>query len=322
MTAPLPPVLVADVGGTNTRVALAHGGSVDRTSIRRLRNAEFPRLEDALRRYLDVAAPPGGIGGACVALAGPVRNGAARMTNLGWALTLDDLARATGAPTGRVALLNDLQAQGQALDQIARDNLIPLRRGQPDPGGARLVIGFGTGVNAAPVQPLPGGGWLVPAAEAGHIHLPIADDEDAALAHWLRGEQGFASAEDVLAGSGLERLYAFHAYEAGVSQAQGVAAIIAAMEAGDALAQRTGRHYVRLLAQVTADLALITLPFGGIYYIGGVARAMVPWFERFGFEAAFTDMGRFSDLVARFPLALVEDDFAALTGCATYLDTY
>ena len=321
MTAPQPPVLVADVGGTNTRVALAHGGSVDRTSIRRLRNAEFPRLEDALRRYLDVAAPPGGIGGACVALAGPVRNGAARMTNLGWALTLDDLARATGAPPGRVALLNDLQAQGQALDQIARDNLIPLRHGQPDRGGARLVIGFGTGVNAAPVQPLPGGGRLVPAAEAGHIHLPIADDEDAALALWLWGEQGFASAEDVLAGSGLERLYRFHARRAGVEDRLPAAQIMEQIAEGAPLAQATGRHYIRLMARYAAALALVHLPFGGIAFIGGVARAMAPYADPFGFDAAFCQMGRFSEFVADFAVDVVTDDYAALTGCAQYLST-
>ncbi len=310
------PSLVADVGGTNTRVALARGGVLIAGTTERFRNAEFAGLEQVLAAYLERHrnAPKR----AAIALAGPVRGGVAEMTNLGWRVEAGALARACGFDS--VSLLNDLQAQGHALPHLPETHLRRIRAGAPE-DGAKLVIGLGTGVNAAPVYPN-GAGHLVPPAEAGHIHLPLHEALDYRLSDWLIARRGFASVEDVLAGSGLERLYAFHAYEAGVSQAQDVAAIIAAMEAGDALAQRTGRHYVRLLAQVTADLALITLPFGGIYYIGGVARAMVPWFERFGFEAAFTDMGRFSDLVARFPLALVEDDFAALTGCATYLDTY
>ena len=237
------------------------------------------------------------------------------MTNLGWSMQAGDLARMTGIR--QVALLNDLQAQGHALPYLAADHLRVIRDGTPE-GGTRLVIGLGTGVNAAPVYPA-GHGFVVPPAEAGHIHLPQQTEEDQHLARWLVARRGFASVEDVLAGSGLERLYAYHAEQAGGAQARDASAIMTAMAEGDALAMRTGRHYVRLLAQYTADLALTTLPFGGIYYIGGVARAFTPFMARFGYDAAFTDMGRFSDLVAQFPVALVEDDFAALTGCAVYL---
>ena len=76
-------------------------------------------------------------------------------------------------------------------------------------------------------------------------------------------------------------------------------AIMEEMGACTTLATGVGRHYVRLLAQYTADLALTTLPFGGIYYIGGVARAFTPWMARFGYDAAFTDMGRFSATSSR-----------------------
>ena len=316
MTASDSPALVADVGGTNTRVALARGRTLVAGTTERFRNAEFAGLEQILEAFL--ARHRKRPARAAVALAGPVRGDRAEMTNLGWTVEAGALADACGVQD--VALLNDLQAQGHALPHLPESHLRRIRAGQPE-GGTRLVIGLGTGVNAAPVYPF-GNGHLVPPAEAGHIHLPLHEALDYRLADWLIARRGFASVEDVLAGSGLERLHAFHASEAGVSQALDAAAIMASMEKGDALAQRTGRHYVRLLAQVTADLALVTLPFAGVCYIGGVARAMAPWFERFGFEAAFTDMGRFSDLVARFPLAVVEDDFAALTGCAAYLATH
>ncbi len=309
------PALVADVGGTNTRVALARGRVLISGTTERFRNADHSGLEAVLRDYL--SRHRNRPKRAAVALAGPVRGDHAEMTNLGWSIEAGALARTCGL--AHVALLNDLQAQGHALPHLPETHLRRIRTGQPE-GGTKLVIGLGTGVNAAPVYPV-GTGHLVPPAEAGHVHLPLHEALDYRLADWLIARRGFASVEDVLAGAGLERLYAFHAAEAGQSQALDAAGIIAAMEAGDALAKATGRHYVRLLAQVTADLALIALPFGGVYYIGGVARAMVPWFERFGFDAAFTDMGRFSDLVGRFPVSLVEDDFAALAGCAGYLAT-
>lgn len=306
-------VLVADVGGTNTRVALARGKTLVTGTTERFRNAEHSGLETVLAEYLSKhrSLPER----AAIALAGPVRGTRADMTNLGWTVHATDLARMTGIR--RIDLLNDLQAQGHALPYLPDGHLRVIREAPRD-AGARLVIGLGTGVNAAPVYPV-GAGYIVPPAEAGHVHLPQQTDEDQRLARWLVARRGFASVEDVLSGSGLERLYAYHAEQAGSGPARDASAIMTALGEGDPLATRTGRHYTRLLAQFTADLALVSLPFGGIYYIGGVARAFTPWMARFGFDAAFTDMGRFSDLVAQFPVALVEDDFAALTGCAAFL---
>ena len=65
--------------------------------------------------------------------------------------------------------------------------------------------------------------------------------------------------------------------------------------------------------------ALIHLPFGGLYLIGGVARAMTPYMQEFGLTEAFRDKGRFGEFMHSFSLHVVEDDFAALTGCAAYL---
>jgi glucokinase len=74
-----------------------------------------------------------------------------------------------------------------------------------------------------------------------------------------------------------------------------------------------------MLGAVAGNLALIQLPFGGVYLIGGVARAMAPWLDEFGFPAAFRDKGRFAGLMDGFGVGVVEDDFAALTGCAAHL---
>ena len=112
------PLILADVGGTNTRVALAHAGGVDHASIRRYPNAGRPGLEPILTDYLaDLGVAR--CAGACVAAAGPVEDGRAEMTNLAWVITRQGVAGATGAPT--VAILNDLQAQGHALDGADAD---------------------------------------------------------------------------------------------------------------------------------------------------------------------------------------------------------
>lgn len=313
------PALVADLGGTNTRVALADGTEVRTQSIRRYSNAAFGGIEDVLRRFLADSGSPE-VSGVCVAAAGPVNDGVATLTNLDWTITGPGLARATG--TAQTAILNDLQAQGHALGRIAAQNLRPIIAGPQKPGAAMLVVGLGTGMNAAPVHDTPWG-RVVAASECGHISMPVRTDQDHRLARFVAEvgphAHGFAGVEDVLAGRGLERVHAFVCHEAGqVSDKRG-AAIMADVADGEAMAEAAVRLYIHLLGQELGNLALVHLPFGGIYLIGGVARAMTAYFDKFDLKAHFCDKGRFAEFMEKFAVILVEDDYAALTGCAVYL---
>lgn len=318
-TSPTAPALVADIGGTNTRVALADGETVREASIRRFANAEFPNLEAVLTRYLADSGNPA-VSGVCVAAAGPVRDGVATMTNLDWTITGPGLTQATGA--SRTAILNDLQAQGHALGRIAPQHLREVIAGPKKPGAAMLVVGLGTGMNAAPVHETPWGRIVAP-SECGHISMPVRTEEDHRLAAYVAEvgphAHGFAGVEDVLAGRGLERVYAFVAHEAGTEASKRGAEIMADVAAGEALALRAAQLYIHLLGQELGNLALIHLPFGGIYLIGGVARAMQPYFADMNLATHFRDKGRFADFMANFSVTIVEDDYAALTGCAAYL---
>ncbi len=310
--------LLADIGGTNTRVALADGTQLMPESIRRFANAEYGGIDAVLTAFLSAE---GGVdcAGACVAAAGPVRDGVASLTNLDWVIDHDAVARATGAEV--VAVLNDLQAQGHALGQIAPAALRPLvhARGTPATGASQLVVGVGTGFNAAPVHEGPGG-RLVAASECGHASLPVRTEADLRLLRFVEKAHGFPGVEDVLSGRGLERLFAWVSTEAGTPQSMSAASIMTALAAGDVLAESTGRVFVRLLGAVVGNLSLIHLPYGGVWLIGGVARAFTPYLERFGFAEAFRDKGRFESFMQDFPVWVIEDDYAALTGCAHYLE--
>ena len=69
-----------------------------------------------------------------------------------------------------------------------------------------------------------------------------------------------------------------------------------------------------------ADQALIHLPYGGIYLIGGMSLAMAPHFATYGLEAQFRKPRRIPLLQGEFAITVVADDYAALTGCAVYLE--
>lgn len=307
--------LVADIGGTNTRVALARGPRLMPETTRRFRNADHQGLASVLRDFLALAGSPE-IDGACVAAAGPVRDGVATLTNLDWIVDGAELMRATGAL--RVAVLNDLQAQGHALGHVAPENLRVLIEGPATRrSGPMLVIGVGTGFNAAPVHDT-AGLRLVAASECGHAGLPVRTERDLRLARFVETAHGFAGVEDVLSGRGLERLYAFVASEAGREDRKTAAEIMAGI-AEPGPARDAAALFARILGAEVGNLALIHLPFGGIYLCGGVARAFAPHLGAMGFAQSFRDKGRFSAFMDDFPVAVVEDDFAALTGCASFL---
>lgn len=316
--------LLADIGGTNTRVALADGAEVRIDSIRRFPNGDYQArgqdIAQVLRDYLDQTGAR--VGGVCVAAAGPVQDGVATMTNLDWVIDAAKLTGATGAT--KVAILNDLQAQGQALGHIPAANLRRVVEGPVKPGAPMLVVGLGTGVNAAPVHPGPQG-RVVPPSECGHVSMPVRSEEDFQLARFIEarlraeGDAPHAGVEEVLAGRGLANLHAFAAHAAGETASLTSAEVLVAAAAGDATATHAARLYIHILAQMLADLALIHLPYGGIHLIGGMSRAMVPHMANFGLGPQFREPRRVDLLTDSFSITVVEDDFAALTGCAAYL---
>jgi glucokinase len=315
--------LVADIGGTNTRVALAEGTTILPDTIRKYRNRDYDDLASVLRAFDD---EQGGVdcAGACVAVAGPVHDGVAELTNLDWAIDRQTLARATRAE--KVAIVNDLQAQGYALGYLDAGVVTQILPGTPGAtigarDAARLVVGIGTGFNAALVLQA-GDERLVPPSECGHTSLPVRNGDDLALADFTAAETGFCAVEDILSGRGLERLYRWQAQigGGGAGCSPSAAAIMRTVGDGsDPVAAAAAQNFTRLLGTVVGDLALIQLPFGGIYLVGGVARSFAPHLRDFGFEQAFCAKGRFGELMADFPVSVVNDDWAALMGCARFL---
>ena len=309
--------LVADIGGTNTRVALADGVTLRDGSVRRFRNADNSSLEDVLNKYFEEF--PCTPQSACSAIAGPVKDGKGTLTNLDWTVDREMLRNLTGAEN--TSVINDLQAQGHAVEHLGEAQTSIISKGATASShAARLVIGVGTGFNAAAVYRTEQM-TVVPPAEAGHVDLPTRSAESRALADYLNREYGFASVEDALSGRGLERIYSWLQETHGQNNSKSASEIMSAVESQtDPIAAEAVGVFCRVLGAVAGNLALTLLPFGGIYLIGGVARAMLPYMESAGFQTAFADKGRFTDFMAQFPISAITDDYAALIGMAALMD--
>ncbi|WP_370541646.1 glucokinase [Actibacterium sp. 188UL27-1] len=314
-----PRSLIADIGGTNTRVALANGPVLQSDTIRRFRNADYGGLDVVLRDYFAEMGHQD-YQGACVALAGPVHGGVGTLTNLDWTLDTDTIRQATGAQTA--ALLNDLQAQGYGAASVKSNDLrrvVDAHEGAQRSTDTGLVINVGTGFNAVPIYH-DDNRASVPASECGHANLPIRTEADLRLCRFVETVHGFPAIEDVLSGRGLERVYHWLGSEADDPVQKDAATVMALGRAGsDARAVDALRIFTRIFGTVSGNLALVHLPFGGIYLVGGVARALGVSLHSLGYADAFRDKGRFAGMMHNFSIDIIEDDYAALSGSARYI---
>ena len=295
--------LLVDLGGTHCRVGLGDSTGLLPETVASLRNADFPDLSGLLQSYL-TAQRPSHLRALCAGVAGPVRGDTAQLTNHAWHIKADALTQATGADS--VHLLNDLQAQGYALDTLAPNSLTPLRPGAPDPKGARPVLGLGTGCNVAVAHRV-GETLFVPPAESGHTPLPDCPDLRP-LFDSLRDTQPHLPIEAALSGPGLTRLH--HWLTGDRLRPQ----VVIAAEPKETFALVS-----RLLGEVAGPLCLHHMATGGLFLIGGTARAIAPHIDWQVFNAAFTARGPYTKIVEDIPITLITDDTAALRGCAQYL---
>jgi len=299
--------LLADVGASHTRLARGTGQGLCSGTARRYANADFAGLAPLMAAYLD-GTP---VDAVCAGVAGPVRAGTAQLTNLDWFIDAAEIARTTGAQA--VHLLNDLQAQAHALDDLPPASIVPLVAGVPDPDGPRMVMGLGTGSNIAVAHRV-GDRLFVPPAEAGHSGLPHMGVAENDLIAALGREVAHKPYEAFLSGPGLSRLHRLR-----TGQEQVPDRIIAGYETGAADVRQTLDIFGHMLGTVMGNLALTHMSTGGVYLIGGLARAIAPHFNDMGCYRHFCAKGPYSQIMRDMPISLVTDDHAALLGCLHHL---
>ena len=306
--------LVADVGGTNTRVALAIDGKLQTQTIHRYRNTDQSGVVGILQKYLRDHAPEARPNAVCIDVAGPVGHDEGQLTNLDWTVTSAELCSGTGARFG--AILNDMQAQGMALSHLPRTAFHSIVKGTAQ-GGNRMVVNIGTGFNSAVVLG-EGPKLTVPGSETGHVNLPAPSPQIYELHQFLTEHFGFASAEEVLSGRGLGHIYGFLA---GLDPRQALPTSHHIMTHihSDPHARKSVEIMLEVLGCVCGNLALTHLPFGGIYLVGGMAHVLADYYHDSAFHRAFVAKGRFAEFMDQFSVHLVQDDHAPLVGCIAHL---
>jgi glucokinase len=313
------PILVADVGGTHVRFALADAAASEpllADTTRRYRAAGFVGFADAIRGYLDeTAAHPVA---AVIAAAGLRIRGEVRLTNLPWVISKSAIEKEFGF--ARVALINDFAAMAFAVPLLRSHDLQPIGPAAPvafDTGATQTfaIIGPGTGLGVGALL-VRGGRLHALETEGGHASLAPGNAEEIELLERLAARFGHVSNERVLCGSGLVNVYETLCEIDGVAALHSTPEEITANASADAMCRRAVERLCELLGAVAGDLALTFGAWQGVYLTGGLAPSLAPWIETGGFRRRFEDKGRLSAAVARVPTSIVLHPEAGLLGAA------
>lgn len=320
--APSKPVLVADIGGTNARFALADLDAAVPLlddSVREYPVVEFPSLGDAARHYLDEAGVETRQG--VFAVAGRVDGDEARITNHPWVISRSRIMDMLGFD--ELYLINDFAAQAMAISLLRAEDVVQVGGAGWQPaafGHPRnyAVIGPGTGLGVGGLVIRDGRCYPLE-TEGGHASFPPGTPEEIRILEILSEQFGRVSNERLICGAGLVNLYRSLSEIAGVDPGPLQPKDITARAAeGDPRATRTIDLFCAIFGAIAGDLVLIQGAWDGVFLTGGLVPRLLESIRHSGFRQRFEHKGRFSAIMSRVPSLAVMHPHPGLLGAAAY----
>lgn len=315
-------LLLADIGGTHARFALADaaaGSPLLDHSIRKYPVTAFPSLGDAARRYLQETGAQATRG--VFAVAARVEDGQARMTNHPWVVSRSRLCMQLGLE--EALLVNDFAAQAMAVPHLRAGDYAVLGGTGWEPGqdhGDRIqaVLGPGTGLGVGAL--VARGDALYPIdTEGGHASFAPGTPEELAVLERLSAHFGRVSNERLICGPGLVNIHRALSEMAGEDPGPVTPAeITARARAGDPRCMRAVDVFCAVFGAIAGDLVLTLGAWQGVFLTGGMVPAMLDELQHSGFRQRFEHKGRFSPTMARVPTVAVLHPEPGLLGAAAF----
>lgn len=326
-------LLTGDIGGTNTRLRLYEQTPTEIVSLnldRDYLSAKFLSLNSIVTKYLqevtDDNPPPKA---ACFAIAGPVSNdhSKAEGTNLSWPrLDARQMEDELGITT--IRFINDFAAVGYGILALQPDDVVVLQDRPKVSQAPIAVLGAGTGLGEA-LLVWQQGGYEVLATEGGHRDFAARTESEVGLLQFLRERHGRVSVERVVSGEGIYRIYEYlratgfaptsDDVEAELAQGNAPAVVSKhALAKSDRLCTEALDLFVAAYGAEAGNLALSSLPYGGLYLAGGVGAKILPKLQDGMFMKNFLDKGRMQSLLENIPVYLITNPRVGLLGAVLY----
>jgi glucokinase len=325
-------ILAGDVGGTKVHLALYNfeNGRLQSVRDQKFSAHDFASLDDVVKKFCvggddkleDIVA-------ACFGCPGPVRDGRLKLTNLPWVLDTRDLVQSLGIP--HISLINDLEANGYGIPELAPEAIFTLHNGNPDASGHAGLIAAGTGLGEALLiwegkahRPIP--------SEGGHCDFAARTQREVGLLEYLHALlNGRVSWERVVSGIGIKNIYTFlrdvekisepgWLHDRMMAEDPNVVISQCAEDGSSSLCFETMKMFTGAYGAESGNIALKVLATGGMYLGGGIAPKILKTLRNGTFMQAFLDKGRLSPLLESIPVRVILDDTCALLWAAAYAE--
>ncbi|MCM2679463.1 glucokinase [Echinimonas agarilytica] len=308
--------LIADVGGTNIRLALVDEKGVEYTQLKKYLCAQYPSITAVIKQYLaDVNAE---VAHACIAIACPTDSDWIDMTNNSWAFSRREVEEELGLDA--LYLINDYTAISMSLPFLTDEQLIQVGAGDIEPGAPKAVLGPGTGLGVAHLTKVDGYWHSLP-GEGGHVDFAPIDEIDLYIWKYLHKRYNHISYEQVLSGLGIIQIYEAITEMEGLTLTEKTAAEITQQGiSGECeISKKAVEQFCKILGSHAGNLAMNLGAFGGVYVAGGIVPRFPEFVKNSDFRERFEAKGRFRDYVRRVPSFLIIEEQPGLIGAAAFL---
>jgi len=323
--------LIADIGGTNIRIAQAKPitktSKIEINDIETYQCQQFSSLAEVLAHYIEIKALAKYRINACFAIACPVDNDLISMTNLPWQFSQAELKKVL--KLNSLSFINDYTAIAMAIPLLSDEQKVKIGGGTAVAGKPISVCGPGTGLGVANLIPVSIAGksqWQCVSGEGGHIDFAAINDTEHQVLTFIQTIKKRVSYEQLLSGYGLEQIYQAllfinHGKEISTEKDKLLAKDIStkALAGKCKTCEQALTLFCNVLGSFAGNLALIMNSQGGVYIAGGIVPRFIDYLKASDFRKRFETKGRLSCITEQAPTYVITEQQPGLLGAAAFV---
>jgi len=327
--------LIGDIGGTNARLQLISYTKEDEhpTEVKTAfyRSRDFVSLSECIHKFLEeYKSTEKYPQNATLAVAGAPYEGQVCLPNLDWPI-IDEAELQKEFQLEPFSLINDFVAIGYSILNLKNEEIIDTSKTKKAPAGTMIVTGPGTGMGECLIQANTNDDGTINhtvfGTEGGHKNFAPTSKIEWEYLNFVLDESpeikekiGYLSTEKAFCGPGIPTMYRFFCKKDEVisESLTSEEVIQRGLCKSDKQCLKTLELFTTLYAKEISNFALNSLPYGGIYLVGGLTNAVADYMlhdPESPFKAGYFSKGKvINSVLERFPIYVVKTVELGLRG--------
>lgn len=291
------PVLLADIGATNARLAFTLDGK-DYVNPEEYKVNKFCGLHDLCSHYIKNLSERVPLTKAVIGVAAPVTKDVVSFVNIDLTFSQKKIKKDL-FPNGLV-VMNDLALQAHSLRGLPSESIINIGRFVTPGEGPKILVIPGTGLGLAGIV-----NEQVISSEAGHIEIPgILDNRDLRkiVDIFKKNNSRIPNFEDLLSGKGINLIYKH------LSDGQDLKILDTDIFiSNDEYSKATSILFINLFAIYLRYMTLIWGATGGVYISGAIVNSMMQNLDAVKFRKIFEESKTMQEVLISSPIYFLEN---------------